>query len=876
MEGKRIRFSDPTPNDQGMVVPNDSIEFTRFHLNPVLLCQHDWNAPPLGTLVDLKLDADGWTGIPVFHRKTKVSVEYADMWEAGALIACSIGGDADFEYNAAGQPVLSKEGSLITKKFYLYEVSMVTLPSNMKAVQLGAHVFKKDELDRINSSIVTLSSKYKTLPHMEITKTVEQELAEARARVVALEAQAAKPVKLANNDDPSFGQLPEILRNISNANAEVLKSNTALFNGFLDKIFSLFGAITKKPKLAAPTPGKPTEESVISDGTQEQPTPTGLEAQQAAAKLKADTAQALAAKAALSASAAKLKADLPTANQADKEAYAAAMLTAQTAFTAYLEASEELKACMESEDEDATEMGSGVTRVAAQAGKPAAKPAIKPAAQAATTAANGTTTKVTMKTPEELANEGVTLAAKPEIRVKMQAANGLKFSSLMDKTHKRYEEGQRILGRVTDHNEEADVSDYAIILESIMTDKKFSAIVEKTRVIANISEAQFSGFARSGDLNERPGLSLKHFAAQLQAGCVDAMGADHQMRRLSATTRREMIKLTSTDNALAAPALNTIEWLSLAIFTLFPTTDWKNDIPMFGAQMTGANTGIIWANITANPAITFGNQPVNPADYTYGDDGVALTLIPSWLQPMLWTPLTMHQLRYDQMATGWAQAFALWGSLIDDKLIYTLASTVPASSIIKTVGQKNPNGPGSSFTLTGADDPNAFYYNSALQTTLATPAYSDIIRTEQLYNKQNFQITREKPRLVIDPTMEAFLCLDPFTQSLLTRWIEANREDLIKLKHTSLNQRSRVAIFDPASGQVKDPGGVIPVTAVSAALGFLASQVALGLGILDVFMIQDPSSYGYRMSADIREGIVPVRKNYNGTLLYTYGAPAVA
>jgi hypothetical protein len=74
---------------------------------------------------------------------------------------------------------------------------------------------------------------------------------------------------------------------------------------------------------------------------------------------------------------------------------------------------------------------------------------------------------------------------------------------------------------------------------------------------------------------------------------------------------------------------------------------------------------------------------------------------------------------------------------------------------------------------------------------------------------------------------------------------------------------------------VKDPAGTIPSTAVSAGVGFIPSQVGIGLGVLDVFMIQDPTNYGYKMSADIRIGIKPLRKDYAGTTLLTYGTPSV-
>lgn len=880
MSAKRIVFSTPVPNDQGLIVPNDSIDFTRFKANPVLLCQHDWNAPPLGKMEDCKLEGGKWTGIPVFHRLTYESNMYADLWEAEQLVACSIGGIADWEEDNAGRTKFDKAGNRTAKKFDLYEISMVTLPSNHQAVKMGAKFYERSEIGQVNTSLVTLSSKYfKTLPSMETkTLTPEEQLQAAQAEVTRLTALLAagketgkSPTTAGAGADPSYDQLPDVLK-------EIVKNNATERLGFMTFIKDVFSFLSGKP--AAPAAGKEPEkaesapkpkdepESKISDGTFDQPEPTGLSALgKAAFRYYRETLQA-AGQAILKAAALKAKAEKAGATKEDKDAYSSAQRVAENAAGIALEAEEAYKSCMDT-DEGGEEMkGKKKTENGAGAGK-----TTMAAGGKQTTQAEPEKQPITMKTPEQMAAEGHTFAPKPEIVAKVRAGRTT-FSALMDPKNS---EGAKLLGRIQSYDsQDKQLEDYAIVLDALINDPKFKALASKVRVIANISGDQYTGFRRSGDLNERPGLTLQHFAAQLQSGCVDVMGKDNQMHRVTTLGSRETVKLTSTDNALAAPALNTIEWLSLAIFQLFPSNDWKNDIPMFGAQMTSQNTGLIWPNITAAPAITFGAQPVNPADYTYTDDAVALTLIPSWLQPMLWTPLTMHQLRYDQMATGWAQAFALWGAAIDDKLIYTLASTVPAGSIVYTVGQKAPNGPGASFTLTGANDPNSFYYNPALNATLATPAYSDVIRIEQIYAKQNFNLEREKPRLVIDPTMESFIAQDPFTQSLLTRWIDANREDVLKLKHTALNQRSRVAVFDPASGQVKDPMGVIPATAVSAGVGFIPNQVGIGIGILDVFMIQDPAAYGYRMSADIREGIVPVRKNYNGTILYTYGNPPLA
>ena len=297
---------------------------------------------------------------------------------------------------------------------------------------------------------------------------------------------------------------------------------------------------------------------------------------------------------------------------------------------------------------------------------------------------------------------------------------------------------------------------------------------------------------------------------------------------------------------------------------------------MFGAQYTGANTGIIWANIAAAPTVYKGNKP-STSVYTYSDTAVSLALTPYWLQPMQWTPLTMHQLRYDQMGTGWAQAFMVLNTAIDDTLLYTLASTVPASSIVSTSGISGYQTLPQTVQIGGSAAYNKFYYNQAYTGSLVAPVLNDIVNLEQLYASQNLQLEGEKTTLVADPIMIASLNKDPETKSLLTRWVNDNGGGtFVKFKNTILNERSRTIIVNPsASNQVVDPTGIIPSTAISAGLSFVPSQVGMGIGMLDVFMVQDPVNYGYTMSADIRMGIVPLRANFNGTAILNYGAPNV-
>jgi hypothetical protein len=474
--------------------------------------------------------------------------------------------------------------------------------------------------------------------------------------------------------------------------------------------------------------------------------------------------------------------------------------------------------------------------------------------------------KPQIKTLEELRAQQTRLAAPPTEAAAHRAkvireAGGKTFSQLASDKG----EGRAVLNRVLTRDAgEKQISDYAIVLNSILNDGKYSAIREKMRVMMNVPEASLMGLKNNP--NGRAGYSLEQLSAQLNSGQVEMLGRDYVMRTIT--------KLNSSDDALASPALTAIEWLPLAIFKMFPSTSWKNEVPIFPAQLTGNNLGIVWANIAADPAVYKGNKPVNPADYTYEDEAVALKLVPYWLQPMRWTPLTMHYLRYDQMGTGWAQAFAKWGAVMDDDMIYSLASIVPAGSVVKSTGLSGYQTNADTFNIAGPNDPNSFIWNPAFTGNLKKPVLNDVIVLEQIYNKQNFNLeeTGERVALVVDPTMERYLTQDPETKSLLTRWVNADGVDLMKFKHTIIHQRSRVAIYDPATSQVKDPSGVIPATSVSAGVSFIPSQVGMGLGMLDVFMIQDPSAYGYKMSADIRIGIVPLRKNYNGTAIYTYGS----
>lgn len=865
MEPIRIVFSNATPNDQGGIITNDVIEFKRFKKNPVVLCQHDWNAPPLGKMTDIKIIDGKLTGIPVFHRLTPESMVYADLYEAGFIKACSIGGEAEWKTNAAGQVDL-KNGFRQCTRFNLYEVSIVTLPSNPDAVtmdELGARCYDKKELGTISNAILTLSSKFK-ISSMKKTaaflklEALQTALAAAKGQaepdngiITSLQAdvdaaqtavnaeQAALSAGGVKPTDPSMSQMPGFMKEILGTFSHFAVDIAKALNG---------GNKTTNSAPALPV-GQNSNTTTNEVPNTPQPNPTGLTAKQQAAKEKAEAARQKAQKANEECAAAKEKADKEGSSEEDKAAYNSAYEASEKMCKEASEADDELASCMSAGGTSTNAAGGASTTTQAQP-----KPIVTPV----------------LKTVEQLNADRVKLAPKPVANPAGAAVLKHRGTRFTDLSSTKNEEGQRILNRVmTKDSGEKSVEDYRIVLESIMHDGKYSALTDRLRVIENVGSTaeQLQAYRDKNPLaKNRVGKTVKDIMQQLESGQIEVFnGSSNRMETRTL--------LTSTDNALAAPALNTIEWLSLAIFELFPSMSWKDDISMFPADMVTKNTGLIWANITAQPPVARGTQPVNPSDYQADDAAQSLTLIPYFMGPMVWNPINLHQLRYDKMTLQWAQAFSYWGSIMDDELLYILATAAAATgNILYSSGYAATP----SFTLNPATpSPDQFYFNNQYNGALATPAYNDIAALEQVFNNQNFDLGREKMRLVTDPTAMKYIKQDPLTQSLLTRWLQTNDADLLKISHTGLNMRSRVAALDLATSQIKDPTGIMPATTVSAMLFFLASQVAIAIAMLDVFFQQAPSSWGFRMSADMRIGAQTARLNGNGTGLFSYGQPKI-
>lgn len=167
-------LSDESLNDRGFRVMNKSIKWDRYLKNPVLVEQHMSWEPPIGRIDDIKLENDAWTGVLVFASTEKGKM-YEKLYNEGCIRAVSIGGNAVIVENERGEKK--------TKSFDVFEVSLVTIPSNANAVkhELG-HIPVEYKLYCDKKEFITLSSNFEELNNMEEEKEKKEEL-EAKPEV---------------------------------------------------------------------------------------------------------------------------------------------------------------------------------------------------------------------------------------------------------------------------------------------------------------------------------------------------------------------------------------------------------------------------------------------------------------------------------------------------------------------------------------------------------------------------------------------------------------------------------------------------------------------------------------------------------------------
>lgn len=864
---KRIIFSNECPNDQGSIIPNDVFDFSRYKLNPVILRSHDWHAFSIGMMTDIKLENGQWSGVPVFHKITEESKIAAEMYEKGFLRSASVGGEAKWKKNPVSNDYWKDENGLMRAEYFdVYEISLPTLPSNPMAVTEESYaeaekmnlatVYSPEQVEEVNSNLVTLKSKFESLINSQVklntmTDEEKKEKAVAEQKAKAEKLQAEKAAK-----EAAEAAAAQAAANVDRSNHVVLSSKNS---GGLPKWLSDLVGLTAKFAHPEGKYGDDPIEIAPKKDIADQPTPTGMAAAEKSKKAEEAVEKVK-----------KAKEDYEKAEGEDeKEKFKMAYEKAKKEAEEACKEAEEAEAAAKKEAEKAEESSKKEAEEAAK------KEAAKKEAEEAKHAAQFQTqmnTKPIKKTKEEL--DKLNLAAEPG-RQQIHFGEKVTFSALSREDNK---EGQRILGRVLNGTHEGkSIADYAIILNAVLADPKYAAIIEKARFHTHANEGAMVGsrnaLRNAGKPNPHVGLNFGEIASRLNSGIAEG----YNFKAASAVERRTTL---STDGSFSSLDTVAVEWLPMIIYKLFPSESWKNEIPIFGVQETARNLGIIWTNIVADPTIGRGTAPANATDYTYDDTAVGLKLVPYYLPTMRWTPLHMHQLRYDQQASGWSQALAKLESQIGDDMIYTLAAGLIANSqpIIYTGGPvDNTQAKTFKTAAAGGNSVDKFYWNTAYNGELTKPGFNDIMAIEQNFDFLNFDLEKERLVLVVDPIAKSYIKQDKVTQSMLTRWINDNGAEVQKISNSLFHHRSRVVAYDPAGGTAIDmnaTGVVVPATTQSAMLSFVASQVGIGLGLIDVFFIQDPANYGFKMSMDLRIGTRALRSDYKGLALYAYGPTA--
>ena len=885
-----INFTNEIPNDQGSYIPNNVVDFTRYNYNPVILRNHDWHSVAIGMMRDIHFDGTNWKGLPDFHGLNDESKLAKAMYEKGYLVSASIGGEmmlkttGEYEYRTNPEtsksekyPVYWKDdrGLMEATKFTVFEISFPTLPSNYLAVtdgaiseaqkleikglteKLGTRIFTPEDKEQVFSTLTTLS--IGLLGKKSDNSNINQ-MADEKEEV---KTAGEKPKKAAEKSQKETSQQ---VAEKDNSNHVILAADEKMpkiISNILKGLGMLGSISTKDVEYKQPDDDdkpqtlKPKGKGDVSS----QPTPTGMSAE----KAKKEAEEAVKA-----VKEAKAKYEEETdedKKEKFKKEYEKACKEAEEACKSAEEAEEKVKA-EESAKKEAEESAKKEAEEEASK-KEAEEEASKKRAEESAKKTEKMSAQPLKKTQEELAK--LNLAPKPEHTQKITVNEGVTFTKLQaDKGN-----GERILGRIFNGGQkesgEKTIADYAVVLNAIMADKKYEAVLKQLRIMPSANHAQFNEQRTSvnANPNSKAGFNIKDVAARLNSGRT--AGID-----FTAGAQPTIKTTLSTEGSFSSLDTTAVEWLTLILYKLFPSEDWKNEIPIFGAESTGRNLGVIWTNILANAPIYRGTNPSPAGTYgPYSDQAVGMSLIPYWQEPTLWQPLSMHQLRYDQMASGWIQNLAALNAQIGDDLLYTLMAGLYANQptkIVKTGGWGNAvAGTPQTFTIPGSG--SSFIFNSSFAGTLVKPGMNDIFAIEELFALQNYDLPRERPVLVTDSSMMRYLKSDPQTQSMLTRWVNEQGAELQKISHTLIHERSRVGAFDPASTTVIDTHAtnpVIPSTTQSAGLAFIASQVAIGLGLIDVFMIQDPNNYGYKMSVDLRINARALRKDYTGLAIYNY------
>ena len=178
---KRQKLSDESLNDKDYVVLNDGINWDRYKKNPILLWDHN-PREPIGNVVNIRRGEDGdWYGELRFDGVTEQSRQRRDQYLAGTLRAVSLSGKIYYTL---------RDGIKYATRFDVYEISLLSLPSNANAVdevegaepalRVGFCAVEAEELESLTSGYTESLTKYlnkmkEENQTAEVEKTAETE-----------------------------------------------------------------------------------------------------------------------------------------------------------------------------------------------------------------------------------------------------------------------------------------------------------------------------------------------------------------------------------------------------------------------------------------------------------------------------------------------------------------------------------------------------------------------------------------------------------------------------------------------------------------------------------------------------------------------------
>lgn len=157
--GKRQVLTTGIVNYNNVVIPNGSIDWSEFELNPVLLYNESTEGhrgKAVGRVVDIEREGDAYTGVLEFMENVDAADVAFEKYSQGVVPHVSVGGYAQGEENS--------EGVFVCSRYVPREVSLVTFPANIQCKPVEA---SEDSMDKDNTRYVVLASEVTPEPAPE-------------------------------------------------------------------------------------------------------------------------------------------------------------------------------------------------------------------------------------------------------------------------------------------------------------------------------------------------------------------------------------------------------------------------------------------------------------------------------------------------------------------------------------------------------------------------------------------------------------------------------------------------------------------------------------------------------------------------------------